>query len=898
MNVSSAGRSELARFAQVSPTSLDHPVHGNQQLRAQLADAVTGPGATIDVVCGPGGTGKTTLAVEATTVARSAGLDVWWVHAGDSQLLEAGMRNLAHLLSGTPERVEQAFAAGGGIDLVWRLLDHHRSDRTPADSVGSAAGWFLIFDNADDPTVLTSTPASSPDLGCSSARSGGWLRTPMPGGRVLITTRVSDPTRWPHAARIQRVAGLTSAEAVEVLCDRAGPASLAGPGGSALRGDPRLTELLDRLHRLPLALDLAGRQLRPVVHDWDHPAGTDDRVGDLLAALGTGRAGDVITAIYAPLIRRVLDQFGPERDDAELLLWHIAAHAEAPLPYLLMLHPDRLASTDLPFTGPLTPSRVERILDRLSDGGLINHTGTRTCTLHPLIRETLRAGTTRPARFRHAAATTLATITDPHHQPHPTLPTDQPRYWPAWQLLLPHLIYLAEHPDPANPAALTHTLAAATRWALAAGDHATAATLQDTARPLTRHLAPDHPAQLALRLQHARLASHRGIHPQHERHRYEELLADQVRVLGADHPDTLATRHNLAGVIADAGDLVEARRRDEELLADRVRVLGADHPDTLTTRYNLAWVAGQAGDLVEARRRYEELLADRVRVLGEDHPDTLDTRHNLAGVAGQAGDLVEARHRYEQLLVDRVRVLGEDHPDTLDTRHNLAGVAGAAGDLVEARHRYEQLLADRVRVLGEDHPHTLDTRYNLAWVAGAAGDLVEARHRYEQLLADRVRVLGEDHPHTLDTRYNLAWVAGAAGDLVEARHRYEQLLADRVRVLGEDHPDTLDTRYNLAGVIAGAGDLVEARRRYEELLADRVRVLGADHPDTLTTRYNLAWVAGQAGDLVEARRRYEELLADRVRVLGADHPHTLTTRNNLAMLDDPEDGSSGVPAAG
>jgi len=26
----------------------------------------------------------------------------------------------------------------------------------------------------------------------------------------------------------------------------------------------------------------------------------------------------------------------------------------------------------------------------------------------------------------------------------------------------------------------------------------------------------------------------------------EELLTDQLRVLGPDHPDTLATRHNLA----------------------------------------------------------------------------------------------------------------------------------------------------------------------------------------------------------------------------------------------------------------------------------------------------------------------------------------------------------------
>ena len=31
------------------------------------------------------------------------------------------------------------------------------------------------------------------------------------------------------------------------------------------------------------------------------------------------------------------------------------------------------------------------------------------------------------------------------------------------------------------------------------------------------------------------------------------LLAAQVRVLGVDHPDTLATRHNLADLLGRAG---------------------------------------------------------------------------------------------------------------------------------------------------------------------------------------------------------------------------------------------------------------------------------------------------------------------------------------------------------
>jgi Tetratricopeptide repeat len=67
----------------------------------------------------------------------------------------------------------------------------------------------------------------------------------------------------------------------------------------------------------------------------------------------------------------------------------------------------------------------------------------------------------------------------------------------------------------------------------------------------------------------------------------ERTLADSERVLGADHPDTLTSRHNLAGAYQAAGRLEEAIPLYERTLADRERVLGADHPDTLTSRHNL-----------------------------------------------------------------------------------------------------------------------------------------------------------------------------------------------------------------------------------------------------------------------------------------------------------------------
>ena len=67
-----------------------------------------------------------------------------------------------------------------------------------------------------------------------------------------------------------------------------------------------------------------------------------------------------------------------------------------------------------------------------------------------------------------------------------------------------------------------------------------------------------------------------------------DILADQKRMLGADHPDTLAVRMGLALAYQRAGRTAEAVLLFEQTLADRERVLGADHPETLRTRNSLA----------------------------------------------------------------------------------------------------------------------------------------------------------------------------------------------------------------------------------------------------------------------------------------------------------------------
>ena len=84
-------------------------------------------------------------------------------------------------------------------------------------------------------------------------------------------------------------------------------------------------------------------------------------------------------------------------------------------------------------------------------------------------------------------------------------------------------------------------------------------------------------------------------------------------------------------------DAAAALRLFRELLPDQARVLGPDHPDILTTRGNIAAWTGQCGDPAAALRLYRELLPDQLRVLGPDHPDTLATRGNIAAWTARSG---------------------------------------------------------------------------------------------------------------------------------------------------------------------------------------------------------------------------------------------------------------------
>ena len=238
-----------------------------------------------------------------------------------------------------------------------------------------------------------------------------------------------------------------------------------------------------------------------------------------------------------------------------------------------------------------------------------------------------------------------------------------------------------------------------------------------------------------------------------------EALWEVTAVEPPDDPDILARelRARSWGVrqLQAAADLTRAIELGLRVAADSERVLGADHPDTLASRNNLAYAYWSVGRLEEAIALLERTLTDSERVLGADHSSTLASRSNLAAAYESAGRLDEAIALYERTLTDSERVLGADHSSTLASRSNLAAAYASARRLDEAIALLERTLTDSERVLGTDHPDTLTVRINLAAAYQSVGRLEEAIALFERTLADCERVLGADHPSTLASRGNL-----------------------------------------------------------------------------------------------------------------------------------------------
>jgi tetratricopeptide (TPR) repeat protein len=99
---------------------------------------------------------------------------------------------------------------------------------------------------------------------------------------------------------------------------------------------------------------------------------------------------------------------------------------------------------------------------------------------------------------------------------------------------------------------------------------------------------------------------------------------------------------------------------------------GADHPETLNTRDNMAFSFAIQQLNVDALSMFEPLLKKMVRVLPLDDPLTLKTMVSVAGILSSLKRHDEALKMYEDVTTKLIREMGEEHNNTLNAMTSMA----------------------------------------------------------------------------------------------------------------------------------------------------------------------------------------------------------------------------------
>ncbi|MER5210243.1 alpha/beta fold hydrolase [Streptomyces sp. NPDC002838] len=684
----------------------DGTLHGQDRRGIVSAILSAGHDERVHVLAGPGGRGKSRMALEAAYLARERGRHVWWVRA---DRLSQSMLEVARLV-GIPASITDATWRGNGsqTDLIWSYLNTMEEP------------WLLVFDNVEEPRQL------GPGGGAVSDGTG-WLRAPTaPDGLVIVTGRDRSRQVWGRWSRVHDVPLLDERDSASLLMERAGRQC----------GTMEQARLLARqLGGIPLALVAAADYIREVAESgvsldgteakdfesygealrrlFDSPAGTrSEQTGELL---GLEKVGHVYRMSLRLLEQRGLHQAAP-------LLKALACLSNTPIPLRLMVRGDALERSPL-FAGSTSEQR-RKALSGLENLGLVevapvHETSdpylSQVLSLHPVVRGIFRDD--EDVRRRHAEyyGLNVRMLLDAVRDRDP----DQPRSWQTWATVAPHCTEVTR--------ALLHRRTTGER-AVPTGDQDLIARALELARLTTRYLL------VASLLREAR-----------------ELLLPIIAAcesLGyhCDDREILALRHEKGRISLEYGEHQEAEEELRRVVAGRAVVLGEKHSDTLASRHKLARAILEQNRWAEAEQVLRAVVEDERQnpERGPEHSDTLVVWHSLARTVMLQGRVTEAETDLREILRVRLATGEPSTPETLHVRETLARCLLEQERDEDAEREIRGALECAERSV-DSHP-VLRLRYQLGLALLMQLRVSETVELLTALLGDQRIVLGEDHP--------------------------------------------------------------------------------------------------------------------------------------------------------
>jgi tetratricopeptide (TPR) repeat protein len=827
----------------IIPFSRNESFVGRELQLAELEAKVfsNGPTTTTLAIVGPGGTGKSQLALEVVHKTRqnNKNCSIFWIDASDKDSLYqsyAGIAQKLGILVGDDDLADME-------QIVKRCV------------VGmSARQCLLIFDNTEDTTLWSSG---------SSATEAVNLAEFLPQSKLcsaIFTTTNSDTAQALAPQNVIALQDLTVDTALRMLQNH-----LMTPLLDTEQQEAR--NLLRDLSYLPLAVVQAAVCMNASSMTVQEYRAQMDKHKELALGYSSDASEDNVqsSSVANPIgttLSVAIDQV--TRSDA------FAAD------YLSLAACVDRKDISLDLLKAASPQRREDAIKVLDKYALVTRRPAESALdVHRLVHQALRERLQAQGQFQHWTRHTITQLLQ-------VFPDDDHSNRSKWRRLLPHAQYALSHSLTDNND--EERLHLVRKYAMALsrdGWYEKAAGLQVQVMQTTKRvLGDEHPATLASIANLALMYRNQGRWREAEELQVQEMETTK-RVLGNEHPSTLTSMANLALIYSDQGRWREAEELQVQVIQKRKRVLSDEHPNTLLSMANLASTYRNQGRWRKAQELEVRVMQTTKRVLGNEHPSTLTSMANLALIYSDQGRWREAEELDVQVIQTRKRVLSDEHPNTLLSMANLASTYNSQGRWREAEELQVQVMQTRKRVLSDEHPNTLLSMANLASTYNSQGRWREAEELQVQVMQTMKRVLGDEHPNTLISMANLASTYNSQGRWREAEELQVQVMQTMKRVLGDEHPNTLISMANLASTYNNQGRWREAEELQVQVMQTRKRVLGDEHPNTLLSMSNLASTYNNQGRWKEALALMETCFQLRQQVLGEQHHDTQSSLNTL-----------------
>ncbi|KAK6532777.1 hypothetical protein TWF281_006953 [Arthrobotrys megalospora] len=346
---------------------------------------------------------------------------------------------------------------------------------------------------------------------------------------------------------------------------------------------------------------------------------------------------------------------------------------------------------------------------------------------------------------------------------------------------------------------------------------------------------------------------------------------------GEDSQESLIITSHIAGILKEKGDYAGAITKYRRVLeqGDRKKT-GYAKTLMLETQYQLAGVLTESEEYLEALYLLNQVKDEREMRLGKHHPSVLQIIEDITTVLEkQRSDDQVLEHRKVAFEGQR-KSLGESHYLTITNQGSVARAYEKLGRYEECLTHFNELLKQLEDIFGagEEHPWIVNTYSGIADAAMYLRRYSEAEESYRQAYAGFKKIPATDGAELL--------IASKIAGILRDQGKYKEALQwsqEAERGLGEELGGESDlllvAKTCTAGIYALQEDYERALDLYEQVLEGYQGRKGANNAEILKTELSIVEASMKQGRYQTALEFLDRTEKGLVGVVDVDHDQTV-----------------------